>query len=71
MKQQVKTVEDKEALSNWKGAMKGMYDGLQQQNDLEEMALEHNEMMGEAMPKAKARKGFFSKMSDSMSSAMH
>jgi len=44
-----------------------MYDGMQEQNNLEEMALEFND--SKAAPKSK--KGFFSKMNDKISSAVH
>jgi len=50
--------------------MKGMYDGLQEQNNLEEMALESAEVLGGESQK-KAKKGFFSKMNDKISSAVH
>lgn len=60
------TEEDMVQIKHWKGAMKDMYEGLQEQNNLEEMALESSDV--KAKP---AKKGFFSKMNDKISSAVH
>ena len=64
------TEEDMSQIQHWKGAMKNMYDGLQEQNNLEEMALESAEVLGGESRK-KEKKGFFSKMNDKISSAVH
>lgn len=54
MKKNIHSEESAQNYNMWKGQMRGMYDGLQQQNNLEEMCndqieMESEEMMGMAM----------------------
>ena len=71
MQRNAHTEEAQQQIKNWKGHMKEMYSGLQEQNDLEEMANDNVEELGLAGEQKKQKKGFFSKMNDQMSSAMH
>lgn len=65
MKKNARDEGDVEQINQWKGAMKDMYEGLQEQNNLEDMAVEMR------APQEKSKKGFFSKMNDKISSAVH
>ena len=65
MKKNARDEEDVQQINQWKGAMKDIYEGLQEQNNLEEMAVEQKG------PQEKSKKGFFSKMNDKISSAVH